>query len=128
MLLTGQPQPEWRVQDICLSNGTIGVQLGERQSLHGSQERQAQALPETGVQPEAEGPTGGAPANEEFLDPQETEKQSEVTLERWGCHRLCSASPELCQPKSSIRLRPTYNLRLNCLSLTLYVIFTPVGT
>jgi len=54
-----------------LSSGTVRIQLDERRSLHGSQERQPQALPETetGAQVEVEYPPRRAPASEEELDP-----------------------------------------------------------
>ena len=56
MLLKGRPLagPEG------LYSGTTGVQSGQRGSLHRSQERQTQALPETDARPLS----GGAPANE----------------------------------------------------------------
>jgi len=54
-----------------LSSGTIGTQLDEQRSLHRSQERQPQALPETetGARAEAEGPPPRAPAIEELDSP-----------------------------------------------------------
>ena len=54
-----------------LSSETVRIQLDERRSLHGSQERQPQALPETetGAQAEVEYPPRRAPVSEEELDP-----------------------------------------------------------